>query len=872
DEPPHPQKFNPEAHPDLCALALEMMSKAIEDRPSSMQTVVERLTAWETKPSPEELEEQRKKSERRQKLESGKRKVADLIKRGQYAQAVRLLEKMGSITDADSAGYASWARDELKRVKDLPKKVREGIPSLVATAKKLIGKHDYGQAAEMLQQIPLEIPTTEVLELTKEAIEKQEDVDLLLADLHDCVNRRQYHGIEDNLKCLLELKPHNHFALEVWEALQTYNKIPPKRRRYRFDENGKLQPYVSGLSGSITGLLLALLAVGGIAFAITLLFKSGDETLSVEVDDALLAKGDITLKFDGKEHIITGPEFQLTVRPGEYGYEVRQGNSIIRNPQQFTVVKDGQNVLQIGVIPSSPSPSPAIPKKKPVPIIARNEVKVAVAHTTPLQENANDPFAGRQLKDRWSKNFLGTTFLWIPPGQFRMGSVREIPDEHDEQPVDVEFTHGLWVQQMELTQGEWRKLVGLTPWAPFTDKQTNDRNAATHMTWDEAVDYCQRLTDRDRRLGNIPHHWEYRLPTEAEWEYFCRAGTKTVYSFGDDIRDLNKHAWWKENTQDKGEGYAHEVGKLLPNPWGLHDVHGNVFEFCYDSYRERLPGGRDPVVADPPIAGKIARGGGWAYVGGDALECSDRAIFARNVRRNRVGMRLVLAPVSEISAKGYGRQMMRSVSPAGSQKVIDANSWHVVPKQSAGSWSFANGTLTAIGSRGMSIAYFNGTYDEFELTMEIRCADSSNGGVYLRAPQPHATFQNVFEVHFGGGRDSVLGGTDHPSSGGIYLSDEHQPPKEPGGDRDWTHSFDCGAETNAFRSGEWNRVKFRLVDQLLEVDVNNQTVFWRLLDDLTLAFPHFTDAVAERKGHIGLQAFFGTVEYRNIRIQPLRVD
>ena len=332
------------------------------------------------------------------------------------------------------------------------------------------------------------------------------------------------------------------------------------------------------------------------------------------------------------------------------------------------------------------------------------------------------------------------------------------------------------------------------------------------------------------------------------------------------------YAWWKENTQDLGEGYAHEVGKLLPNAWGLHDIHGNVFEYCYDSYSAQLPGGLNPVVADPPIAGKIGRGGGWAYVGADALECSERADFARNVRRNRVGVRLVLAPVSEISSAGYGRENMQPAATAGPQQVIAANSWYVVPEESTDDWRFTEGTLTGDASRGMSVAYLKEPCSDFELTMEVHCADPSNGGVFLRVPEPHATFQNVLEVHLGGGRDSFLPGTDHPSSGGLYLSDELQPPHEPGGDRDWVHSHDFGAETDAFRTGEWNRVKIRLVDQLLSVEINGQLAFWRLLDDLKIAFPHFANTVARRKGHIGLQAFVGTVQYRDIRIQPLQVD
>jgi formylglycine-generating enzyme required for sulfatase activity len=177
--------------------------------------------------------------------------------------------------------------------------------------------------------------------------------------------------------------------------------------------------------------------------------------------------------------------------------------------------------------------------------------------------------------------------------------------ESNEEPVDVRITREMWVGSTEVTQGQWRQIMGHMPWMSYVEKRLNDNNAATHMTWDEAVDFCQRLTDRERRAGNIPVDGEFRLPTEADWEYFCRAGTFNAFCYGDDEAQIGDYAWWKGNTQDVNEGYAHEVGTLKPNAWGLHDIHGNGFEFCYDSYSPHLPGGDDLVVTDPPIARKV---------------------------------------------------------------------------------------------------------------------------------------------------------------------------------------------------------------------------------------------------------------------------
>ena len=154
---------------------------------------------------------------------------------------------MAAIKDKDSSEYVQWANEEIQRIKALPQKLREGAPQLFSAAQKLMARHDYGQAAQLLQQIPPNMRPPEADRLLGEAIELQDEADLLLTDLKDCVATRTYDGIEDNVKRLLELKPGNQFAREVWEALQTYQKIPRSQRNYRFDSDGNLQPHDAGL-------------------------------------------------------------------------------------------------------------------------------------------------------------------------------------------------------------------------------------------------------------------------------------------------------------------------------------------------------------------------------------------------------------------------------------------------------------------------------------------------------------------------------------------------------------------------------------------------------------------------------------------------
>jgi formylglycine-generating enzyme required for sulfatase activity len=126
------------------------------------------------------------------------------------------------------------------------------------------------------------------------------------------------------------------------------------------------------------------------------------------------------------------------------------------------------------------------------------------------------------------------------------------------------------------------------------------------MTWEEAKQFCEKLTTLERAKGGLPAAESYRLPTEAEWEYACRAGTTTAFSCGDDEATLGDFAWFSGNS----EGKAHPVGTKQPNAWRLYDMHGNVREWCSDWQSGNLQGGLDPVG---PAKGSdhVSRGGSW---------------------------------------------------------------------------------------------------------------------------------------------------------------------------------------------------------------------------------------------------------------------
>jgi len=198
-------------------------------------------------------------------------------------------------------------------------------------------------------------------------------------------------------------------------------------------------------------------------------------------------------------------------------------------------------------------------------------------------------------------NSIGMKLKLIPAGEFLMGSPESEPgrDENEAQHR-VRITKPFYMQTTPVTQSQWITVMGETPWGESLFNPFHSDSPATHISHNSAVDFCHELSERENAT--------YRLPTEAEWEYSCRAGTTTAYSFGASADELEQYGWCSDNVVDL---YAPIVGQKVPNNFGLHDMHGNVWEWCndwFDSYQN----GR---VTDPigPADGtcRVMRGGSW---------------------------------------------------------------------------------------------------------------------------------------------------------------------------------------------------------------------------------------------------------------------
>jgi formylglycine-generating enzyme required for sulfatase activity len=260
-----------------------------------------------------------------------------------------------------------------------------------------------------------------------------------------------------------------------------------------------------------------------------------------------------------------------------------------------------------------------------------------------MSSQAQEDKKTAQLEPGEVRTFDGIEFVWIPPGKFLMGSPSsESKRDSDEGPLhEVSITKGFWLGKTEVTQAQWKRVMSSNPsnakaadwpvergsWSEATSSDPSNFKGADRpverVRWTEAMEFC--------RIFSLKTGQSYSLPTEAQWEYACRAGTTTAYSFGDDPSSLQDYGWYEGNSGKQ----THPVAQKLPNPWGLYDMHGNVWEWCQERY------GKDyDATRSSSAIFRVLRGGSWSY-GARLCRSANRDHEAPLARNAFDGFRLV---------------------------------------------------------------------------------------------------------------------------------------------------------------------------------------------------------------------------------------
>jgi sulfatase modifying factor 1 len=241
---------------------------------------------------------------------------------------------------------------------------------------------------------------------------------------------------------------------------------------------------------------------------------------------------------------------------------------------------------------------------------------------------------------------LNLVMLPIEPGSFMMGSPSiEKEREDDETQHQVTLTRAFWMSKTEVTQSQYESIMGNNP---SNFKGAN--NPVEMISWDDANKFCQTLTARERSAGPLPANEEYRLPTEAEWEYCCRAGTTTVFHYGDSLSSNQANFDGDFPYGGASEGIARDktiaVASFKPNAWGLYDMPGNIYEWCSDWYGNYPSGAQTDPTGPQSGSSRVSRGGSWSNFARSCRSAYRSEITPSN-RNRSIGFRLVRAQAAK---------------------------------------------------------------------------------------------------------------------------------------------------------------------------------------------------------------------------------
>ena len=385
-------------------------------------------------------------------------------------------------------------------------------------------------------------------------------------------------------------------------------------------------------------------------------------------------------------------------------------------------------------------------------------------------------------------NGVKLEMILVPRGEFMMGS----PDsddnaEGDEKPQhQVRINKPFYLGKYKVTQEQWEAVMDYNP-----SHFKGPKNPMEEVDWDDCQQFLEKLNTKIGTRGS-----KFVLPTEAQWEYACRAGSTTRYFFGDEKSALGEYAWYDANSKTR----THPVGEKRPNAWGLYDMHGNVWEWCQDFYDSDyyLNCPADDPSAPTAASGHVIRGGEWGL---NARGCRSAIRSRSGVRNSGLGLRVSLVPTDSRASQ--------SIPPTDAKvSLFDGktlNGWHLRDTDGPNCWSAQDGELVCtpqpqcVGKNLVTDQLFR----DFELQLEFLMEDASNSGVYLRGLYEVQLYDDNAKLLGPKGRCGAIFGQVAPSEE-AYLG-----------------------------PGKWNTLNVKLIGPRVSVTMNGK----RIIDDAYVMVP-----------------------------------
>lgn len=541
-----------------------------------------------------------------------RKKAEELYNQYAFDEAIRTVQSIGSETDSRLQQLKSWADTFALELTEERIRQEDSASKQYADAKMHRQVFDYQSAIHALESIPEPMRTDEMLQFLVKLHEDHETSSRLMKEIANRLKRKEMDGLQELIDRAIVLRGEDQELLELKGQLT--------KSAASCDDAQQLLN--KGKAKEALGLILDLEEV---------YLTSGQQALKSKLRSIVDAELEMTAAVKEANAGGIDPDKVVVLLPLVTAYlqinphHEKAGSLfqqlIDRVNKTPLAYQELFRKLPYGVLDSIPIESIA---KYPMKVLAQLPSEV-------LAKLPNQAFA----KFPPLMNSLGMALNWIPSGKFRMGE--------GEESYDVTITRPYYLGVIEVTQEQYQRVMGKN-----LSSFKGVKNPVENVSWDDAVSFCKKLSElpTEKSAGRV-----YRLPTEAEWEYACRAGTTTDYSFGDAESQLDDYAWYSKNS---GQA-AHAVGLKEPNAFGLYDMHGSVWEWCQDWYGGYPSGALIDPLGPSESTYRVCRGGSW---GSGAAYCraAYRRTFVPAYRSPICGFRIALSPSVKQPGAGQGAQ------------------------------------------------------------------------------------------------------------------------------------------------------------------------------------------------------------------------